>query len=343
MASKGPKIAINGFGRIGRMTLRAALLNPNVELNVVAVNDLTTPDQLAHLFKYDSVMRTFPGEVSCKGNVLTIDGRDIQVFAERDPAKLPWKELGVDVVIESTGFFTKAADARKHIEAGAKKVLISAPASDEDITLALGINDDQYDPAKHHIISNASCTTNCLAPVAKVLHDTFGIKSGLMTTIHSYTGDQMLLDAPHKDPRRARAAALSMVPTSTGAAKAIGLVLPALNGKLNGIAVRVPTPDVSLVDLTFTTEKPITVAAINEAMKKASTGALKHVLEYCDAPLVSSDFIGNPHSSCFDPELTQTMGDHFGKIITWYDNEWGYSNRLAEVSQMVANKLPVAV
>jgi glyceraldehyde 3-phosphate dehydrogenase len=335
------KVAINGFGRIGRMTLRAALANPRVNLNVVAINDLTSPEQLLHLFKYDSVMGRFDGEATVEGNDLIINGKRIRVTAEKDPANLPWRELGVDVVIESTGFFTDAEKAKKHIEAGAKKVIISAPAKGEDITLAIGINADQYDPAKHNIISNASCTTNCLAPVAKVLQETFGIKEGLMTTIHSYTGDQRLLDAPHSDPRRARAAALSMVPTSTGAAKAIGLVLPSLKGKLNGFAVRVPTPVVSLVDLTFVSEKPISVEAINAAMKQAAEGPLKNVLEYCDEPLVSSDFIGNPHSSIFDPEYTQVIGQNMGKILAWYDNEWGYSNRLAEVTEMVASKLPV--
>ncbi len=338
-----PKIAINGFGRIGRMTFRAALLNPNVDLNVVAINDLTTPKQLAHLFKYDSVMRTYPGTVDYTDNSLIIDGRTIQITAERDPANLPWKKLGVEVVIESTGFFTDADKAKAHITAGAKKVIISAPAKGEDITIALGINADLYDPAKHHIISNASCTTNCLAPVGKVLNETFGLEQGLMTTIHSYTGDQRLLDAPHEDLRRARAAALSMVPTSTGAAKAIGLVLPDLKGKLNGLAVRVPTPDVSLVDLTFTTQKPMSVESVNAAFKAAAEGPLKGILQYCEDPLVSSDFIGNPHSSIFDPAYTQVINDKFGKVIAWYDNEWGYSNRLAEAAQMIAQKLPVSV
>jgi glyceraldehyde 3-phosphate dehydrogenase len=335
------KVAINGFGRIGRMTLRAALLNPRVALDVVAINDLTTPKQLAHLFKYDSTMRTFPGEVDYTENSLIIDGKTIKIFAERDPGALPWKELGVDVVIESTGFFTDANKARKHIEAGAKKVIISAPAKNEDITVAIGINVDQYDPAKHHIISNASCTTNCLAPMGKVLHENFGIVSGLMTTVHSYTGDQRLLDAPHEDLRRARSAALSMVPTSTGAAKAIGLVLPELKGKLNGYAVRVPTPDVSLTDLTVVTEKPVTVEAINEAFKRAAENELKHVLQYAEAPLVSADYIGNPHSCVFDHELTQVTGSNLAKIVGWYDNEWGYSNRLAELTHLVAEKIPV--
>jgi glyceraldehyde 3-phosphate dehydrogenase len=338
------KIAINGFGRIGRMTLRAALLNPNVDLNVVAVNDLTTPEQLAHLFKYDSVMREYPGTVEYVGDsTIAIDGRLIKVTAERDPANLPWAAMGVDVVIESTGLYTDAEKAKAHLAAGAKKVIISAPAKGEDITVAMGININEYDAAKHHIISNASCTTNCLAPMAKVLNEQFGIVSGLMTTIHSYTGDQRLLDAPHSDLRRARSAALSMIPTSTGAAKAIGLVLPALKGKLNGYAVRVPTPDVSLTDLTFVSEKPMTVEAINEAMQKAAANELKGILLYSTVPLVSSDFIGNPHSCIFDPEYTQVVNGTMGKIIGWYDNEWGYSNRLAELTQLVASKLPVSV
>jgi glyceraldehyde 3-phosphate dehydrogenase len=286
-------------------------------------------------------MRTYPGEVDFTENSLIIDGKTIKIFAERDPGALPWKDLGVDVVIESTGFFTDATKARKHIEAGAKKVIISAPAKNEDITVAIGINVNEYDPAKHHIISNASCTTNCLAPIGKVLTENFGVVSGLMTTVHSYTGDQRLLDAPHEDLRRARSAALSMVPTSTGAAKAIGLVLPALKGKLNGYAVRVPTPDVSLTDLTVITEKPVTVEAVNEAFKRAAENELKHVLQYADAPLVSSDYIGNPHSCIFDPEFTQVTEGNLVKVIGWYDNEWGYSNRLAELTHMVAEKIPV--
>lgn len=335
------KIGINGFGRIGRLTLRAALENPGVNLNVVAINDLMSPKQLAHLFKYDSTMGTYKGDVDHTDNAIIIDGKAIKVTAERDPANLPWKELGVDVVIESTGFFTDAEKASKHLQAGAKKVVISAPAKGDVFTMALGINADEYDPAKHHIISNASCTTNCLAPLAKVLDEQFGIKSGLMNTIHSYTGDQRLLDAPHEDLRRARSAAINIVPTSTGAAKAIGLVLPKLKGKLDGFAVRVPTPTVSMVDLTFVSEKPVTKQAINDAMRQASEGPLKGILQYCDVPLVSSDFIGNPYSSIFDPELTVVIGDNLAKVVGWYDNEWGYSNRLAEATQMVAEKLPV--
>jgi glyceraldehyde 3-phosphate dehydrogenase len=340
MASK-TKVAINGFGRIGRLTFRAALENPSVDINVVAINDLTTPKQLSHLFKYDSNMRAYAGTVDYTENSLIVDGREIRIYAEKDPANLPWKDLGVDIVIESTGFFTDATKARKHIEAGAKKVIISAPAKNEDITVCIGINANLYDPAKHDIISNASCTTNCLAPMGKVLQENFGIVSGLMTTIHSYTGDQRLLDAPHEDLRRARAAALSMVPTSTGAAKAIGLVLPELKGKLNGYAVRVPTPDVSMTDLTVITQKPVTKEAINEAFRKAAEGELKGILQYSDEPLVSTDFIKDPHSCSFDPELTQVMGDNMAKIVGWYDNEWGYSNRLAELAQMVAERLPV--
>jgi len=339
---KMANIAINGFGRIGRLTFRAAIENPNVNLNVVAINDLTTPQQLAHLLKYDSTMGIFKGEIDATADSLIVNGKAIRIYAERDPINLPWKELEIDVVIESTGFFTKSVDARKHITAGAKKVLISAPAKGDDVfTMALGINDDQYDPSKFEIISNASCTTNCLAPISKVLDEQFGIESGLMTTIHSYTGDQRLLDAPHEDLRRARAAALNIVPTSTGAAQAIGLVLPGLKGKLHGFAVRVPTPTVSLVDLTIVTKKPVTTDAINEAMKQASETSLKGILEYSTVPLVSSDFIGNPHSSIFDPELTVVIGERQAKVISWYDNEWGYSNRLAEAAQMIAKKLPV--
>ncbi|MEM0951890.1 MAG: type I glyceraldehyde-3-phosphate dehydrogenase [Cyanobacteria bacterium P01_H01_bin.74] len=337
------KIAINGFGRIGRMCLRAALSNSRVDLNIVAINDLTTPEQLAHLFKYDSTMGIYPGEVEANENGLLIDGKQIQVFAEKDPANLPWKKTGVDIVIEATGLFTDATVAKKHIEAGAQKVIISAPAKNEDITLALGINEADYDPTKHHIISNASCTTNCLAPIGKVLLENFGVVSGLMTTIHSYTGDQRLLDAPHRDLRRARSAAQSMIPTSTGAAKAIGLVLPQLKGKLNGFAVRVPTPNVSLTDLTLITEKSVSIESVNAAFKQAANNELKNILEYSDKPLVSRDFVGNPHSCIFDPEFTQVVDDKMLKVIGWYDNEWGYSNRLAELTQMVGERLPVTV
>lgn len=337
------KVGINGFGRIGRNTYRAALANNRVDFQVVAINDLTTPAELAHLFKYDSVMGTFKGDVSATEDSIIIDGHKIRIFAEKDPANIPWKQVGAEVVIESTGFFTDADKAQKHIQAGAKKVIISAPAKGEDITLAIGINSNLYDPSKHHIISNASCTTNCLAPIGKVLQENFGLVSGLMTTIHSYTGDQRLLDAPHSDLRRARAAALNMIPTSTGAAKAIGLVLPELKGKLNGFAIRVPTPDVSVVDLTFISEKPMTVESVNSAFKRAAENELKGVLEYCEEPLVSGDFIGNPHSCIFDPALTQVTDKNLAKVIGWYDNEWGYSSRLAELTQLVADKLPVSV
>lgn len=336
-----PKVAINGFGRIGRNTLRAIFENPDVDVNVVALNDLVPPKQLAFLFKYDSVMGQFKGDVSSTENAIIVNGHEIRVTSEKDPANLPWKELGIDVVIESTGFFTDANLARKHIQAGAKKVIISAPAKNEDITLALGINDSNYDPAKHDVISNASCTTNCLAPMAKVLHEKFGIKEGFMTTIHSYTMDQRLLDSPHEDLRRARAGALNIVPTSTGAAKAIGLVLPELKGRLDGYAVRVPTPDVSVVDLTVTTDKPVSVEAVNKALQEAAQTSLSKVLRYTDEPLVSSDFIGDSHSCIIDSRLTMVTGTNTLKVVGWYDNEWGYSNRLAELAQMVANRIPV--
>ena len=334
------KIGINGFGRIGRITLRAILSNPNVDVEVVAINDLTSTDMLAYLLKYDSTHGILDADVSHDDQHIIVNGKKIRVYSERNPADIPWGTEGVDIVLECTGFFTDAKKAQAHIQAGAKKVIISAPASNEDGTFAVGINHESYDPNQHHIISNASCTTNCLAPVAKVLHETFGIEHGLMTTIHSYTGDQRLIDAPHSDPRRARSAALSMIPTSTGAAKAIGLVLPELKGKLDGFAVRVPTVDVSIVDLTFKATKPVTIEAINEAMKNAANGSLKGVLEYMSAPLVSVDFIGNPHSSIYDPTMTRVLEGNFVKIGAWYDNETGYSNRLAELTQYVASKLP---
>ena len=334
------KIGINGFGRIGRITLRAILSNPNVDVEVVAINDLTSTDMLAYLLKYDSTHGILDADVSHDDQHIIVNGKKIRVYSERNPADIPWGTEGVDIVLECTGFFTDAKKAQAHIQAGAKKVIISAPASNEDGTFAVGINHESYDPNQHHIISNASCTTNCLAPVAKVLHETFGIEHGLMTTIHSYTGDQRLIDAPHSDPRRARSAALSMIPTSTGAAKAIGLVLPELKGKLDGFAVRVPTVDVSIVDLTFKATKPVTIEAINEAMKTAANGALKGILEYMSAPLVSVDFIGNPHSSIYDPTMTRVLEGNFVKIGAWYDNETGYSNRLAELTQYVASKLP---
>jgi len=333
------KVAINGFGRIGRLVLRAALTRKEKDFEVVAINDLDKPATLAHLFKYDSVHRTFPGSVKTTENGFDIDGQHIKVSAEKDATKLPWKDLGVQLVLECTGKFTSKEKAQLHIDAGAKKVIISAPGKGPvDATLAMGINTEIYDPAKHHIISNASCTTNCLAPVAKVLNDTFGIEKGLMTTIHSYTNDQRILDLVHDDLRRARAAALSMIPASTGAAKAIGEVLPALKGKLNGFAVRVPTPNVSLVDLTVNLKTAGNAEQINAAFKKAAEGPLKGVLEYSDAQTVSIDYCGNPHSAIFDSTSTQVM-DNLVKVLAWYDNEWGYSNRLVDVCKLVASKM----
>lgn len=332
------KVAINGFGRIGRNTLRAAIKEGIYnEIDFVAINDPgLTPNDAAHIFKYDSVMGRFDGDVSATDNKLIINGKEIKFYAEKDPAALPWKDLGVDVVIESTGFYTDAEKAKAHITAGAKKVIISAPAKNEDITIVLGVNEDKYDTNVHNVISMASCTTNCLAPVAKVVLEKFGIVKGLMTTVHSYTGDQRLLDAGHKDPRRARAGALNIVPTTTGAAKAVALVLPELKGKLNGFAMRVPTPDVSVVDVVFETEKPVTAEAVNTALKEAADGK---ILAYEEAPLVSTDFIGSNQSSTVDAALTMTMGDNMVKVISWYDNEMGYSTRLAETTLMVANKL----
>ncbi|HSL37188.1 MAG TPA: type I glyceraldehyde-3-phosphate dehydrogenase [Arthrobacter sp.] len=332
------RIGINGFGRIGRNYFRAALAQ-GADLEIVAVNDLTSPEALAHLFKYDSVGGRLQETIEVKDGNIVVDGRIVKVLAERDPAKLPWGELGVDVVIESTGFFTKAADAQKHIDAGAKKVLISAPASDEDITIVMGVNDGLYDPAAHHIISNASCTTNCLGPLAKVVNDAFGIERGLMTTIHAYTADQNLQDGPHKDLRRARAAAINMVPTSTGAAKAIGLVLPELKGKLDGYAIRVPVPTGSATDLTVVVSRETTVEEVNAVLKAASeTPELKGLLTYTDEPIVSSDIVGDPASSIFDSGLTKVIGNQV-KVVSWYDNEWGYSNRLVDLTELVAAKL----
>jgi glyceraldehyde 3-phosphate dehydrogenase len=331
------KVGINGFGRIGRMFLRAALTKKDLE--VVAVNDITNAATLAHLLKYDSIHGKLSHEVKVEGGAIFINGKPMQVLAERDPSKLPWSKLGVQVVIESTGLFTARDKAAMHLAAGAKKVVISAPADGADVTLCLGVNHHVYDPKKHDVISNASCTTNCLAPIGKVLHESFGVAHGLMTTVHSYTSDQMLQDGPHNDLRRARAAGLSMIPTSTGAAKAIGLVLPALNGKLDGIAIRVPTSNVSLVDLTVTTEKDTDVKAVNAAMKAAAEGALKGILEYSEAPLVSVDLNGNPHSSIFDAPLTKVVGNRMVKVFSWYDNEWGYSNRLADIAAFVADQL----
>ncbi len=336
MANK--KVAINGFGRIGRNTLRAAIREGIFDkIDYVAINDPgLTPANAAHVFKYDSVMGKFCGTVEVAEDGLVINGKKILFFAEKDPANLPWAKLGVEVVVESTGFYTDATKAAAHITAGAKKVIISAPAKNEDKTIVLGVNENEYDPAKHNVISMASCTTNCLAPVAKVIAEKFGVVKGLMTTVHSYTGDQRILDAGHKDPRRARAGALNIVPTTTGAAKAVALVLPELKGKLNGFAMRVPTPDVSVVDVVFETEKPVTVEAVNAALKEAADG---HVLCYSEEPLVSSDFIGSSQSSTVDAALTMTMGDNMVKVVSWYDNEMGYSTRLAETTLMVASKL----
>jgi len=332
------RIGINGFGRIGRNYFRAALAQ-GADLEIVAVNDLTSPETLAHLLKYDSVTGRLGVSVEVQDGDLVVDGKHIKVLAERDPANLPWGELGVDIVIESTGFFTKAADAKKHIEAGAKKVLISAPASDEDITIVMGVNDELYNNEEHNIISNASCTTNCLGPLAKAINDAFGIERGLMTTIHAYTADQNLQDGPHKDPRRARAAAINMVPTSTGAAKAIGLVLPELKGKLDGFAVRVPVPTGSATDLTATLSREVTVEEVNAAVKAASeSGPLKGYLTYTEDPIVSSDIVTDPASSIFDAGLTKVIGNQV-KVVSWYDNEWGYSNRLVDLTELVASKL----
>jgi glyceraldehyde 3-phosphate dehydrogenase len=329
------KVGINGFGRIGRNIFRTAIGNPEIE--IVAVNDITTPATLAHLLKYDSILGNLKNEIAHGADFISVDGKQFKVFAERDPAKLDWASVGAEIVVESTGLFTDAAKAKAHLGPTVKKVIISAPASNEDLTVVLGVNDDKYDPAKHNIISNASCTTNCLAPVVKVLNDTFGIVSGIMTTIHSYTNDQVVLDAPHKDLRRARAAALSMIPSSTGAAKALKLVIPAMAGKLDGFAIRVPTPNVSVVDLTFVAEKPITVESINAAIKAAAEGPLKGILGYTDEELVSSDFKGNPLSSIFDSKLTKAVGNT-GKVIAWYDNEWGYSSRVKDLIFFLVKK-----
>ena len=331
-------VAINGFGRIGRNTLRAAIAEGIFDkINYVAINDPgLKPADAARIFKYDSVMGKFNGTVEAYDEGIIVNGKKIKFFAEKDPAQLPWKDLGVEVVVESTGFFTDATKAHAHIDAGAKKVIISAPASNEDKTIVLGVNENEYDPAKHNVISMASCTTNCLAPVAKAINEKFGIVKGLMTTVHSYTGDQRILDAGHKDPRRARAGAINIVPTKTGAAKAVALVLPELKGKLDGFAMRVPTPDVSLVDVVFETEKKVTVEEVNAALKEAADG---HVLCYSDEPLVSTDYIGSHQSSTVDSLLTRVMGDNMVKVISWYDNECGYSTRLAETTLMVAEKL----
>ncbi|MBX3212096.1 MAG: type I glyceraldehyde-3-phosphate dehydrogenase [Labilithrix sp.] len=335
------KIAINGFGRIGRCIVRALNERKVSDLEVVAINDLTDARTLAHLYNYDTVHGRAEARATAGEGTIEIGGKKIKVLAEKDPGKLPWKDLGVDIVLECTGLFTDKEKNKPHLDAGAKKVIISAPAKNHDATIVLGVNTELYDSAKHSVISCGSCTTNCLAPVAKVLHDTFGIKRGLMTTIHSYTNDQAVLDIPHRkgDLRRARAAAQNMIPSSTGAAKALSEVLPALAGKFDGQAVRVPTMDVSLVDLTFETEKPLTKDAIHSAMKAASEGPLKNILGYTEEPLVSSDYIGDPRSSIFDGTITQVMGDNFAKVFSWYDNEWGFSNRMIELAQLVSSKL----
>jgi glyceraldehyde 3-phosphate dehydrogenase len=329
------KVGINGFGRIGRNVLRAALGNPEIEF--VAVNDLTSPATLAHLLKYDSILGNLPHEITAGEDFITVDGKKIKVFSERDPAKLPWAETGAQIVVESTGFFTDAVKAKAHLGETVKKVIISAPASNEDITVVLGVNHDKYDPAKHNVISNASCTTNCLAPVVKVILETTGLVSGIMTTIHSYTNDQVILDTPHKDLRRARAAALSQIPTSTGAAKALKLVIPETSGKLDGFAIRVPTPNVSLVDLTYIAEKPTDAKTLNAAFKAASEGALKGILGYEEHELVSSDFKGNKLSSIVDAPLTKVVGQSV-KVLSWYDNEWGYSNRVVDLIGFLTSK-----
>jgi glyceraldehyde 3-phosphate dehydrogenase len=330
------KVGINGFGRIGRNIVRAAL--GNKDFDFVAVNDLTNAETLAHLLKYDSVLGNLQATITAKADSISVDGDEIKVLSVKDPAQLPWKELGVDVVFESTGKFTKREDTNKHLAAGAKKVIVTAPAKGPDVSLVFGVNDGIYDPAKHHVISNASCTTNCLAPVAKVLHEQFGIVKGWMTTIHSYTNDQNLLDLPHKDLRRARAAALSMIPTTTGAASALGEVIPALKGKLDGFAMRVPTPNVSVVDLAVLVGKKTTAEELNAAFKAAADGPLKGILEYVTAPLVSIDFRGNPHSSMLDSAYTKVMDGDFVKVLSWYDNEWGYSCRCIDLLTLIQKK-----
>jgi glyceraldehyde 3-phosphate dehydrogenase len=330
------KVGINGFGRIGRNVLRTAL--GDSDINFVAVNDLTDTKTLAHLLKYDSVLGNLDHNISCTENSITVEGDQFRVFSERDPAAIDWESVGAEIVIESTGLFTAAADAGKHLRGPVKKVIISAPAKNEDITIVLGVNEGAYDPAKHRIISNASCTTNCLAPVAKVIHETFGIKSAQMTTIHSYTNDQQLLDLPHKDLRRARAAALSMIPTSTGAAKAVALVLPELKGKFDGISVRVPTPNVSLVDVVMLLEKDTSKEEVNAALKSAANGALKGILAFEEAPLVSTDFRKNPNSSIVDADYTKVIGGNLVKVLSWYDNEWGYSCRVRDLIKYLGEK-----
>ncbi len=333
------KVGINGFGRIGRQVFKAIRDMYGDLLEVVAVNDITSPDILAHLLRYDSNYGRFDGTVEVQGSSLFVDGKEIRVFAEKDPASLPWKDLGVQLVVESTGVFTDATKAAAHLQAGARKVIITAPAKNEDITIVLGVNEDKYDPEKHHIVSNASCTTNSVAPVAKVLHDNFGIEYGFLTTVHAYTNDQRILDLPHKDLRRARAAALSIIPTTTGAAKAVALVIPELKGKFDGIALRVPTPTVSISDFVITLQKPVTRDEVNAAFKAAAEGRLKGILGYTEEPVVSVDFKGDSHSGIVDGSLTMVIGDRTVKVLVWYDNEWGYSVRVADLAALMARKM----
>jgi glyceraldehyde 3-phosphate dehydrogenase len=332
------RVAINGFGRIGRNVLRAAKKAGATDIDFVAVNDLTDTKTLAHLLRHDSVHRDYPGIVETRENALVVDGDEVRVFAEKDPAALPWRDLGVDIVIESTGRFTSRKDAAKHLEAGARKVIISAPGKDEDITIVLGVNEDRYDSASHHVVSNASCTTNCLAPVVKVLLDSFGFRRGVMTTVHAYTNDQNILDLPHKDLRRARAAGLSIIPTTTGAAKATALVIPEVKGKIDGIAMRVPTADVSVVDLVAELEQEVTARQVNDALRAAAEGKLKGILGYEEEELVSIDFTGNPHSSIVDAPTTNVIGG-LVKVMAWYDNEWGYSNRCVDLARYMGERL----
>ena len=331
------KVGINGFGRIGRNAFKAALAK-NADFEIVAINDITNPATLAHLLKYDSCFGHFDGTVEAKSDAIVVNGKEVKILAVRNPEELPWKEMGVEVVLESTGLFTKKADAEKHIKAGAKKVIISAPATDEDITIVMGVNEDKYDAQNHHVLSNASCTTNCLAPFAKVIDEEFGNVKGLMTTIHSYTNDQRILDLPHSDLRRARAAALSIIPTTTGAAKAVSLVLPQLKGKLNGMAMRVPTPAVSVVDIVFELKKGATKDEVNAALKKAAEGPMKGILGYTEEPLVSIDFKEDPRSSIIDALSTMVLEDNMVKVVSWYDNEWGYSNRAVDLMEFVIKK-----
>ena len=332
------KIGINGFGRIGRLALKAINKRCAGKLEVTAVNDLTDAKTNAHLFKYDSSYGIYPGKVEAKGNSIAVDGKEIKVLAERDPAKIPWRDYGVEIVIESTGLFTQAGRAASHFQGGARKVIISAPAKEEDITIVLGVNEDQYDPGRHNIISNASCTTNCFAPVVKVLHQNFGVSRGLMTTIHSYTNDQKILDVFHRDLRRARTAATNIIPTTTGAARVVGVVIPELQGKLHGIAIRVPTPTVSIVDFVADLNRQVSPEEINQAFKNAAKGVMRGIIEYCDEPLVSSDFKANPASAIFDSLSTMVMDSNMVKVLAWYDNEWGYSCRIADLVAYIAGK-----